>query len=112
MFCACEIIQLFSVGLISLEMCRNLTLGLLLTRHLTKWRPVVRRPCVTETHVFDRVCMCPCQSSSLLLRDSIRAVQVDCSLLSKEQYAVTWIVWCLLNFVVYLSNLRTFNVNL
>jgi len=92
-------------------MCINLTLGLLLTRHLTKWRPVGRRPCVTDTHVFDRMCMFPCRSSSLLLRDSIRAVQVDCNLLSKEQYAVTWIVWCLLNFIFYLSYLRTFNVN-
>ena len=41
---------------------------------------------------------------------TIRAVQVDCILLSKEQYAVTWIVRCLSNLIFYLSYLRKFNV--
>jgi len=41
---------------------------------------------------------------------TVRAVQIDCILLSKEQYAVTGIVRCLLNLIFYLPHLRKFNV--
>jgi hypothetical protein len=53
----CEIIQLLTVMFCAVELCINLTLGLLLTKHLTNGDQKDVRHALMETRAFDRICV-------------------------------------------------------
>jgi len=55
--CACEIIQFFLYCSVWLELCINLTLGLLQTKHLTNGDQWEEYHAVLESYVFDRICV-------------------------------------------------------
>ena len=76
-FCACELIQLFSVVFCMLRAVHKFDFGLVTKR---------KGHAVTENRIFDRIYRFSPRPSSRVLRDSTHAVQVNCILLSKYHY--------------------------
>jgi len=83
-FCACEIIQSSVVSYVVIVVHK---FGFIVDANET---PVSRRPCVTETHVFDRLYMFSSRPSSRVLQDSIHVEQVSCILLRQRLHVWLW----------------------
>jgi hypothetical protein len=56
-FCACELIQLFSVVLCVVSVAHKFVFRLIINETPIKWRQCKEGHVVIETHVFDRIYM-------------------------------------------------------
>ena len=85
-FCACKIINLFSVVLYLVRTVHEFDFRLVIKDKPNKRRPVESRSCGDRDSCFWQDLYAFLRSSSRVLRDPAHAVQVSCTVWSKEHY--------------------------
>jgi hypothetical protein len=87
-FCACEIIQLFSLVFSVVWPVHNFSIRLLIIETPNKWWLLKRSHALIDAYAFDRIYIPPPRLWLLwVVRDCSQAVEINCSLFSKGQYA-------------------------